>query len=73
MILFQQKFIIAVDSMEEIEEKGLELQKEHPGSIICDVKKKIVKTKEMEYARGEITLQFVSEKVYKKTGLIEND
>lgn len=66
MILFQQKFVISVDSMTEVENMAHELRDQHPGSTICDVRKKVVKTKEMEYIHGEIVLEFLDEKLYKQ-------
>lgn len=70
MILFQKKFVVAVDSMNEAERVANELMQENPGSEICDVRKKIVKNKNVEYVHCEIVLELFSEQDYKKTGEI---
>lgn len=66
MILFERKFIFAVDTIEQGEQLVNQLEKENVGGILSEVKKKFVKTKQVEYYKFEVTLQFVSEKEFKK-------
>lgn len=66
MILFERKFIFAVDTIEQGEQLVNQLERENVGSMLSEVKKKFVKTKQVEYYKFEVTLQFVSEKEFKK-------
>lgn len=66
MILFEKKFIFAVDTMEQGETQIQLLEQDNPGAMVTEVKKKFISTKQVEYYKFEVTLQFISEKKFKK-------
>ena len=66
MILFTQTFEVAVETMMEAGEAVEEILLNNPGGKLVEVKQKVVETKEMEYIKVSIKLEFVSEKLYKK-------
>lgn len=70
MILFTQTFEVAVETMMEAGEAVEEILLNNPGGKLVEVKQKVVETKEMEYIKVSIKLEFVSEKLYKKGQLV---
>ena len=70
MILFTQTFEVAVDDMRQAGEAVEEILLNNPGGKLVEVKQKVVETKEMEYIKVSIKLEFVSEKLYKKGQLV---
>ena len=70
MILFTQTFEVAVETMMEAGEAVEEILVNNPGGKLVEVKQKVVETKEMEYIKVSIKLEFVSEKLYKKGQLV---
>ena len=70
MILFTQTFEVAVETMMEAGEAVEEILLNNPGGKLVEVKQKVVETKEVEYIKVSIKLEFVSEKLYKKGQLV---
>ena len=70
MILFTQTFEVAVDDMKQAGEAVEEILLNNPGGKLVEVKQKVVETKDMEYIKITIKLEFVSEKLYKKGELV---
>ena len=70
MILFTQTFEVAVETMMEAGEAVEEILLNNHGGKLVEVKQKVVETKEMEYIKVSIKLEFVSEKLYKKGQLV---
>ena len=70
MILFTQTFEVAVDDMRQAGEAVEEILLNNPGGKLVEVKQKVVETKDMEYIKITIKLEFVSEKLYKKGQLV---
>ena len=70
MILFTQTFEVAVETMMEAGEAVEEILLNNPGGKLVEVKQKVVETKEMEYIKVSIKLEFVNEKLYKKGQLV---
>ena len=70
MILFTQTFEVAVETMMEAGDAVEEILLNNPGGKLVEVKQKVVETKEMEYIKVSIKLEFVSEKLYKKGQLV---
>ena len=70
MILFTQTFEVAVDDMKQAGEAVEEILLNNPGGKLVEVKQKVVETKDMEYIKITIKLEFVSEKLYKKGQLV---
>ena len=70
MILFTQTFEVAVDDMKQAGEAVEEILLNNPGGKLVEVKQKVVETKDIEYIKITIKLEFVSEKLYKKGELV---
>lgn len=66
MILFTKTFEIAVDSMMEAGEAVEQILLDNPGGKLMEIKQKTVETKDIEYIKVTIKLEFMSEKRYKK-------
>ena len=70
MIILTQRIEVAVETMMEAGEAVEEILLNNPGGKLVEVKQKVVETKEMEYIKVSIKLEFVSEKLYKKGQLV---
>lgn len=66
MILFAQTFEVAVETMMEAGEAVEQILLDNPGGKLVEVKQKAVETKDIEYIKVTIKLEFMSEKRYKK-------
>lgn len=66
MILFTKTFEIAVDSMMEAGEAVEQILLDNPYGKLMEIKQKTVETKDIEYIKVTIKLEFMSEKRYKK-------
>lgn len=66
MILFTQTFEVAVETMMEAGEAVEQILLDNPGGKLVEVKQKAVETKDIEYIKVTIKLEFMSEKRYKK-------
>lgn len=66
MILFTKTFEIAVDSMMEVGEAVEQILLDNPYGKLMEIKQKTVETKDIEYIKVTIKLEFMSEKRYKK-------
>lgn len=66
MLLFRKTFEFAVEDMVEAGEATEKLLLDNPGGKLVEVKKKYTECKEFDYYKITVTLEFASEKKYKK-------
>lgn len=66
MILFTKTYKFAVSTMEEVDGYVEQLLIDNPGAQLDEVKKKQIKTKNVEYIRTEVSLEFLNEGDFKR-------
>lgn len=66
MILFTKTYKFAVDTMEQVDGYVNQLLAENPGAQLDEVKKKQIKTKNVEYTRVEVVLEILNEGDFKR-------
>lgn len=66
MILFTKTYKFAVNTMEEVDRYVEELLRENPGAELDEVKKKQIRTKNVEYIRVEVVLEILNEADFKR-------
>lgn len=66
MILFTKTYKFAVSTMEEVDGYVEQLLIDNPGAQLDEVKKKQIKTKNVEYIRVEVVLEILNEGDFKR-------